>query len=226
MSKLSKKIISLFVVLLLFSTYFVIPSNAEINIPDNVQPTAGSTNITLSWDEAAGATTYEVEADGVVIENITVTSYEDAGLIPETEHTYSVRAVDGEIVSDWSEQITVTTLAETGEVPGVVNNVITTAGSTSITLSWDEVAGATAYDVEADGAVIGNTTGAGYEVTDLVPETEYTYRVRAVNGEMVGEWSVLITATTLAETGEVPGVVNNVITTPGSTSIILRVLLK
>lgn len=115
MSKLSKKIISLFVVLLLFSTYFVIPSNAEINIPGNVQATAGSTSITLSWDEVAGATAYDVEADGVVIGNTTGAGYEVTELVPETEHTYRVRAKDGEMVGEWSEPVTVLTIADMGQ---------------------------------------------------------------------------------------------------------------
>jgi len=200
--KLSKKLVSLLMVLLLIFAYFEVPSGAETHIPGNVRATADSTSITLVWDEVVGAIAYEVEADGVVIEDITTTSYEDKGLMPETEHTYRVRAVNGEITGEWSEQITVTTLEEPGEVPGVVNNVTAIAGSTSITLSWDEVAGATTYEVEADGIVIGNTTGAGYEVTELVPETEYTYRVRAKDGEMVGEWSEQLTVSTISDPGQ------------------------
>ncbi|NLV35261.1 MAG: hypothetical protein GXY17_01110, partial [Clostridiaceae bacterium] len=88
MGKLSKKLVSLLMVLLLIFAYFEVPSGAETHIPGNVRATADSTSITLVWDEVVGAIAYEVEADGVVIEDITTTSYEDKGLMPETEHTY------------------------------------------------------------------------------------------------------------------------------------------
>lgn len=115
MSRLSRKLLSLLMILLLIFAYCAIPSNAEIDIPFNIQAAPAITSITISWDEVAGAAAYDLEADGVIIENITETSYEDTGLIPETEHTYRVRAINGEAVGEWSEPVTVSTTADIGQ---------------------------------------------------------------------------------------------------------------
>ena len=65
---------------------------------------------------------------------------------------------------------------------GAPENLIATAVSTSqINLSWDEVTGASGYDVERNGVVIAwDVVPTAYQDTGLTASTSYTYRVRAV----------------------------------------------
>ena len=65
---------------------------------------------------------------------------------------------------------------------GAPDNLIATAISASqIDLSWDEVEGASGYDVERGGVVIAqNVAVNSYADTGLSSSTLYTYRVRAV----------------------------------------------
>lgn len=67
---------------------------------------------------------------------------------------------------------------------------------TSNTLTWDEVPGATSYDILADGVV--NSVGNKLEFThtDLKYHSTHTYQVRARNAEGYSEWSEEIEATT------------------------------
>lgn len=62
----------------------------------------------------------------------------------------------------------------------------------SIKLTWDEVEGATTYDVEIDGTIFKNIKNTEYLDTGLNYDTEYSYRVRSVNKDGHSNWSELI----------------------------------
>ncbi len=62
----------------------------------------------------------------------------------------------------------------------------------SIKLTWDEVEGATTYDVEIDGTIFKNIKNIEYLDTGLNYDTEYSYRVRSVNKDGHSKWSELI----------------------------------
>ncbi|EOU1691500.1 discoidin domain-containing protein [Clostridium perfringens] len=62
----------------------------------------------------------------------------------------------------------------------------------SIKLTWDEVEGATTYDVEIDGTIFKNIKNNEYLDTGLNYDTEYSYRVRSVNKDGHSNWSELI----------------------------------
>jgi chitodextrinase len=179
------------------------------SVPQNVQTTVKSTEVIVMWDAVLGSTGYEIEIDGVVIDNGASTMYTHASVEPNTEHTYRVRAVNGEMKSFWSEIQTVLTS------PGVPMNLKTTSTSSEITLTWDMVTGATGYDVEVDGVIVDNGLSTTYVHSDLLPNTEHQYRVRARNDEVVGEWSEYITEMTLF------GTPANLQATATSTSITL-----
>ncbi|MFF2844698.1 fibronectin type III domain-containing protein, partial [Paenarthrobacter sp. NPDC057981] len=140
------------------------------------------TEITLNWAEIAGATSYEVEADGVVV-SANGLSYTHTGLVSGTTHKYRVRAKSDVNVSDWS------TLVTTYTVPGKVGVVTGTSTSTTVVLSWPTVPGATRYDVERNGVVVVSPTGASATLSGLQPDQDYTIRVRAKNTGGNGDWS-------------------------------------
>ncbi len=178
-----------------------------LDIPDNLQGIATSTEITISWDAVVGAIGYDIEVDGQVIDNGLNTIFIHSRLTPNTEHTYRVRARSGAGAGAWSETITKVTSF------GIPSNLEATATSTNITLIWDEVPGATSYEVFVNGEVIDNGLSTTYIHDGLEPNTWHTYRVRAKSGDFAGDWSDGITLATLV------GIPTNVTTEVTSTMI-------
>lgn len=123
-------------------------------IPNNLTVTAGTKDITLSWDNAERAAAYDIEADGAIIATITGTNYIHEGLTPDTKHTYRVKAKNAGGESDYSTMVTAYTLSETTGM--ALTNVAAVVTNTSITLMWDAVAADTEYDVEVDGEIKDN----------------------------------------------------------------------
>ena len=76
---------------------------------------ASSTSATLSWDSVDGASGYRVVRDGEDVETLPggATSFEDSGLSPETTYAYRVFALDDFGQETPSEEVEVTTPADT-----------------------------------------------------------------------------------------------------------------
>lgn len=86
--------------------------NASLSTPTNFRaPEEGITpeSIQLTWDAVEGATTYDVEVDGVIFKNIKTNEYIDKELHYDTDYSYRVRSVNQDGHSEWSELITVRT---------------------------------------------------------------------------------------------------------------------
>ncbi|MDP4092956.1 MAG: fibronectin type III domain-containing protein, partial [Bacillota bacterium] len=164
--------------------------NTLPSIPSNVNAVPTTTSINLSWDAAPGATRYDVEVDGNIIDNSTNTTYTKTGLLSNTQHTFRVRTKYNGDTSDWSTQVVSTT--NTLSIPANIN---ITKSLTSITLNWNTVNEATEYEVEADGIVVSNLTGTSYTQNGLTPNSKHSYRVRAKNSGGTSEWSAIVTAT-------------------------------
>ena len=171
--------------------------------PSVLSATATSATITLSWNAVTGATGYEVKQGASGTEKTVTagaTSYPFTDLTPATDYTLYVRAKAGlENYSDWSSPTTARTLPML--TPGILN---VTATSTTLTLSWNAVTGATGYEVKqgASGTVKTVTAGTtSHPFTSLTAGTEYTLYVRAKIGSNASAWSsssarTLTTATT------------------------------
>lgn len=164
------------------------------NPPSNVSTQAEQRWIKLSWPGTAGATHYEVEADGTVLSAGASTSYTHNGLAPNTKHTYRVRVNNAGGTGGWSQPVTVFTLPDPPAIPSGVKALPL---QTEMTISWDAVALAESYDVEVDGVIQPAGSGLTYKHTGLQPKTEHTYRVRAANAGGIGQWSEPVIIRTL-----------------------------
>ncbi len=144
----------------------------------------GLTSIRISWDSVVGATSYEVYNGDVLvttINNPSTTSYTATALLPATEYTYSVKACNTSGCSDSASAATTRTPVA---IPAVPSNVAAAVqGLTSIRISWDSVDGAEYYEVHNGNVLVANNThpNTSYTATDLSPDTEYTYSVKACN---------------------------------------------
>jgi chitodextrinase len=169
-----------------------------------------STRIALVWDGVSGATGYDIEVDGVLIGNNNETSFTHSGLMPNSQHTYKVRARSGDIAGEWTGEIIRTTLLPAPK------NLKATASENKSVLSWDMVVGAEYYEVEINGKPVKAGSNTEYIQDGLTAGLVYTYKVRAVNENGAGEWSDKVTKTTLL------GKPQNITTTSSSISINLN----
>ena len=163
------------------------------SVPYNIETETSKTQIRITWDEVTGATGYDIELDGLIADAGNNTSYTHRNLIPETEHTYRVRAKVSGIGGDWSPMVTASTLLD---VFGTPANFKADATDTTVALTWDEVTGATGYDVEADEALLDNGTDTTCIIGGLDPDTSHMYRIRARSDEAPSDWTGYINITT------------------------------
>jgi alpha-tubulin suppressor-like RCC1 family protein len=154
--------------------------------PTNIKKVFSNTTVTLTWDKVVGASTYEIEADGVVINTGKLAGYKHKKLKPNTQHAYRVRAVNEAGKSYWSP---ITIVSTTNIPPKVPDNIRAYVSKTVIALSWDELDDADKYQIEFDGQIIDNGLNTYCEKTGLQPTTSHTYRIRAINVAGKSEWS-------------------------------------
>ncbi|WNS43263.1 fibronectin type III domain-containing protein [Paenibacillus sp. MMS20-IR301] len=166
--------------------------------PENLTAVAYNSSIKLSWDKVEGATGYDLLVDGEIIDNGQMTSYEHTGLEPYSWHVYRVRGKYGESLGEWSSALTKSTIL------GIPGNIKVKALSDQITLSWDAVIGATGYEIEADGKTIDNGAKLSFTDSKLSSNTKHTYRIRAKNSQVMGEWSDWTTTITSVTAPGVP----------------------
>ncbi|MFE0520533.1 chitinase [Streptomyces sp. NPDC058954] len=89
--------------------------------------------------------------------------------------------------------------ASTGQPPAAPTGLTVTAvTSSTATLSWSAVTGATSYAVYRDGTKVQTASGTSATVTGLSPSTAYGFQVAAVNAAGESARSAAVTATTTA----------------------------
>ncbi|OGO89227.1 MAG: hypothetical protein A2Y24_06720 [Clostridiales bacterium GWE2_32_10] len=170
--------------------------------PQNITAVPTNTSVSLSWDKVTGATSYEIEKNGSIIGSSRGLTFVNEGLTPNTQVTYRVRAMNSTGVGEWSSPVNTTTLANQPlNIPG---NIIATPTMNTISLIWDTVDGATGYDLEIDSTTIQNVTGNTYTLSGLNSQTQHSFKVRAKNDSTAGNWSGVITSTTLETNQVVP----------------------
>lgn len=138
--------------------------------------------ISLSWNAVNGAVKYNVyDANGIIAENITETSYVVTGLNPETNYCYTVTAVNdkGE-ESDKSKSACATTEAAPA-FPAPTNLQATVTNGTTIGLTWDAVDGAVKYNIYIGANVVVATNPTYTFVANA--NTRYCFAVTAVDSE-------------------------------------------
>lgn len=159
---------------------------------DRIEPITATeaTNITplaftANWEARAGIPNYEIDlcqgVSVVPVRTVTtgpVSSFTFEGLTPETDYTYTVRAIDGDIKSDDSNRISVRTDEPYFNMIPAVALPATNITDRSFTANWQELKNATRYvlDVyEKDVNAPLNMT-ADFKTVDgkIVPDGWYT----------------------------------------------------
>ncbi|MFZ6725176.1 fibronectin type III domain-containing protein [Undibacterium sp. MH2W] len=182
-------------------------------------PTAGTittTQIVLNWASVSGASSYQLQRNGFQIANAATISgltYTDTGLSPATSYAYQVQACNSAGCSTWSPVSQLQTAAApvtptpptptppTPTGPAVPGQPTALAkNSSSVTVSWASVTGASRYVLTRNGVDIGGTTltALSFIDTGLSPNTAYSYQVAACNATTCSAASTAASATTNA----------------------------
>ena len=174
--------------------------------PSNVRASAGNAQITVTWDTMAGATSYNIyyyKFDNSLYSQV----YPVTGVTSPYSGPYSS---DLPIINTTNENplayfFFVTAVNANGESypsfevyavpsdpppPAAPVITVTAVGSTSVSIDWADVAGATSYNVYSGTAkgvtkngygAMATGTGSGFTATGLITDTKYYFVVTAVD---------------------------------------------
>ncbi|QOV88077.1 fibronectin type III domain-containing protein [Humisphaera borealis] len=187
-----------------------VSSEALPSTPTNLvaELAAAGRHVALTWtDNATGETSYEVQRLAFGSETWTTlatlasnaASYTDTSAAEATTYTYRIRAINSAGASAFSDTYVATTVP--ADPTGLI---VSTPANDTINLSWtDNSAGETGFVVErsTDGVNFTTltTTAASvttYENADLASATQYTYRVKAINGAGSSGYTTTVAGTT------------------------------
>jgi fibronectin type 3 domain-containing protein len=141
--------------------------------PAGVTATPGDTEVTITWNAAPGAASYNLywatssgvtPTNGAKIPGAT-SPYLQTTLIDGTTYYYIVAALNAVGESLPSPQVSAMP-APPVTVPGAPAGVTATAGDGQVTISWDPVAGATSYNIYWS-TTAGLTTISGTQITGV-----------------------------------------------------------
>ncbi|MFA7578133.1 MAG: fibronectin type III domain-containing protein, partial [Candidatus Muiribacteriota bacterium] len=137
-----------------------------------------STSFNISWNTVFGADSYNLYINNILYaEQISNTSIEISDRNPGTVYYIRVSAYNQAGEGELSNQITVLTIPAQP-----VNVSLDSSTTTTITFSWDSVAGASEYIIFVNGSI--KAAGIGttyYTAASLLPGTSYYIQVSARN---------------------------------------------
>jgi chitodextrinase len=156
-----------------------------------------STSVQLNWNAVAGADGYAIWRSGVSqpVGFANTTSGQVGGLTPGTSYSFQVsaRAVSGTT----GPKSSATTIKTSTSAPKPTPNVwINGLSSTTLTVEWQAVAGATSYHVYENGKLAGTTVGTWLSRKGLRKNTAYSYHVVTVGGGTTSGNSKTVTVRT------------------------------
>jgi len=167
-------------------------------VPQDITTSSALTSVSITWDRVVNATGYDLLFNG---NNINVTANTAArrthtvsSLLPNTAHTFSVRARNAGGNGEFSRQQSVSTLMPNTDIP--LNLRVVSVTTATASMAWDAVPGAASYDLIFDGVTHGGS-GTSRTVSGLTADTRYTANVRARNAHTHSGTSPNVIVTTL-----------------------------
>ena len=180
--------------------YFTVKASNSIVLPkvESLTATAvSSSKISLEWNAVNTANSYNVYRNGQKIATVTEPAFTDSKLAYETQYCYAVTTITSSGESGFCEEVCATTLEPT-EAATPTNLTAEAINGSSIFLAWDYVEEAASYNVyQGTELIASELTNTMYTVSGLEAETEYCFRVSAVNRLGESDKSESACATTL-----------------------------
>ena len=188
MGSIKMKIFVALLTTMLLQSSMVAASNFALPlVPAGVTATATESSIRVSWESVDDASSYDVRINGAV-NTTSKTSYTFSGLQPGTVYGYSVRAKNDMGASPYS--VTQSIATKTSLVSLVPPSVSAYSDSSSVTLFWTDVTGATGYDVIFGDQMV-SVSGTSYRFGGLPAGSLFSYSVRSSSGENRSSYSSL-----------------------------------
>lgn len=184
------------------------------NPPAAPKGTSTKNSVTVSWDAVKGAVSYDLLFNGTT-HRVNGTSKTVTGLNPGTKYSYQVRSNNAYGASSYSAAGTIETIPNP---PAVPTNVSASAAGRGLTISWNLVSGADSYDIMLNGRNVYHAEKSPFQINGLIPDTEYTYQVRAVNAGGAGAYSAARNIKTLLLP---PGIPQKILAVAGADQIAL-----
>lgn len=165
----------------------------DLNIPRSLSAVPGKKQFRVNWSAETNVTGYEVKVEqggksatfSTVLPTLEVSQFNGGKLQNETEYRVSVRSVNGDWRSPWSESIGVTPKATS--VPARPTGVVATGGYGEVSLRWNSAEDAQSYVVyyrkagTSDGYTQLTTTATSMQLTPLDLNTAFQGYIVAVN---------------------------------------------
>jgi fibronectin type 3 domain-containing protein len=188
-------------------------SGSAPSAPTGVTATRLSANsVLVTWNVVSGATGYEVywayTASGTYAFDgaVTSTSFTSTDWGADESGYFKVRAVNSVGSSGYSSIVSFGPYSSGGSAPNAPTGVSAMAeSSSSITVSWDSVSGATGYYIYRTTSSYDSYSYSGYSTSTsymdigLSADTTYYYKVSASNSYGEGVQSSYVSATTLSD---------------------------
>lgn len=140
-----------------------------------------STQMSITWQQSAGADHYHVYRDGAYVGNATRNTYSDTGLTAGTSYCYQIRTVDAlGIEAVLTDTLCAATIAAIPATP--TGLAVTALSSTQIRVSWNSM-GLAGYRIYRDNAAAALNSIVSTSMTDtgLTADTTYCYTVSGYN---------------------------------------------
>ncbi len=166
-----------------------------LGIPENIEETAYSSSVRISFDRVDRASSYDILFDNKVYPITTWLdriSMDFSGLTPKTAYNYAIRAKNLNQTGEYSEVRTIVTDPNKPVTPTCIVKSVT---QNSVTISWRDVKLATSYEVVFNGATY-RVNDASITLSGLAAGTTYKFKIRGVYSEAVGTYTHEIPITT------------------------------
>ena len=152
--------------------------------------TLTQTTAEFSWTAVEGAEKYNVVIDDGDAVDVAEASYTATGLTPETAYKWKVKAVKGDIVSEWAQGPGFTTPEEGDTEPVTPAPTDLTAVTTHYLakLSWKH-GGADSHQVAIGDQDPVTVAELNHVVVGLEPATAYTWKVRSCKNDEWSNWA-------------------------------------
>jgi NAD-dependent dihydropyrimidine dehydrogenase PreA subunit len=167
-----------------------------------------SSSITIGFNVVASADRYIIYSGKssptlTAIDTTTVMTYTHASLTSSTTYYYAVAAMNSSSTSEKSPVVSATTSAAAPVTPAGLT--ATTVSSTSISIKFNSVTGATGYKLywstnNSSFTLLTSLTSTTYTHNSLTSSTTYYYKVTSVNGSVESTQSNSVSAKTSAAT--------------------------
>ena len=169
--------------------------------PATISAASTDTTATVTWSPVTGAAGYIVRFNNTEIHcAASTTSYTVTGLKAKTSYSYQVcsKSTDGSGI--FSTLRTIKTQAL-----GVPTGITHQSTENSVTISWNQVSGATGYNVYFNNLTY-NPNTTSITITGLSANRSYTYQVRAKDAAEAGTYSAALTVKTTPSAPALSGI--------------------